>query len=70
MIISGSIGNIKAELSRIKKEQKSIEDALAGYQRKDKQVADMGFYRLRKKRSELRDEYIKLNGLLHPDTIA
>lgn len=70
MMISGEIGNLQSQLQKLRKQQSDLDHQLDGSERSSSGVLNMDFFRIKKQREEVRDQVIKIHGMLRPDIIA
>lgn len=70
MVVSGEIGNLQYKLQQLQKQQSEIDDRMKRSDRSRAGALNMDFFRLKKQKSEVKDQVVKIYGLLRPDIIA
>lgn len=70
MMVSGEIGNLQMQLQKLRQQQTDLSDQLDKTSRAESGVLNMDFFRIKKQKNEVRDQVVKINGMLRPDIIA
>lgn len=70
MLVSGEVGNLQMQLQKLRKQQTDLEHQLDVAVRSKAGVLNMNFFRIKKQKEELRDQVVKIHGMLRPDIIA
>lgn len=70
VVISGEVGNLKAQLQKLRERQSDLDHKLDETTRVRSGVLNMDFFRIKKQKEELREQVIKIHGMLRPDIIA
>lgn len=70
MLVSGEVGNLQVQLQRLREQQTELDHKLDGTDRSRAGVLNMDFFRIKKQKEDLRDQVIKIHGMLRPDIIA
>ncbi len=70
MLVSGEVGNLQMQLQKLRKQQTDLDHQLDGAVRSKSGVLNMDFFRIKKQKDEVRDQVVKIHGMLRPDIIA
>lgn len=70
MIISGEVGSLQNKLQQLQKQQCEIDGRINQIGRAKSGVLNMDFFRLKKQKEEIREEVVKIHGMLRPNIIA
>ena len=70
MVVSGEIGNLQSQLQKLKKQQTDLDQQLVGSNRVMSGALNMDFFRLKKQQEEVREQMVRIHGMLRPDIIA
>lgn len=70
MLVSGEVGNLQVQLQKLRKQQTDLDHKLDGISRTRSGVLNMDFFRIKKQKEEVRDQVVKIHGMLRPDIIA
>jgi len=70
MVVSGEVGNLSAQLKKLRERQSDLDHKLDETTRSRSGVLNMDFFRIKKQKEELREQVIKIHGMLRPDIIA
>lgn len=70
MVVSGEIGNLQFKLQQLQKQQSELDDRMKHSDRSRAGALNMDFFRLKKQKSEVKEQVVKIYGLLRPDIIA
>jgi len=70
MMISGEVGNLQSQLQKLRKQQSDLDHQLDESERSKSGALNMDFFRIKKQREEVREQVIKIHGMLRPDIIA
>lgn len=70
MLVSGEVGNLQVQLQRLREQQTELDHKLDSTKRSSSGVLNMDFFRIKKQKEEIRDQVIKIHGMLRPDIIA
>lgn len=70
MLVSGEIGNLQAKLQKLREQQTDLDHKLDETARTRSGVLNMDFFRIKKQKEEVRDQVVKIHGMLRPDIIA
>ncbi len=70
MLVSGEVGNLQMQLQKLRKQQTDLDHQLDSAVRSKSGVLNMDFFRIKKQKNEVRDQVVKIHGMLRPDIIA
>ena len=70
MMVSGEVGNLQMQLQKLRKQQTDLDHQLNDSVRSKSGVLNMDFFRIKKQKAEVRDQVVKIHGMLRPDIIA
>lgn len=70
MMVSGEVGNLQLQLQKLRKQQTDLDHQLSTSVRSKAGALNMDFFRIKKQKAEVRDQVIKIHGMLRPDIIA
>ena len=70
MMISGEVGNLQSQLQKLKVQQTDLDDQLNNSVRSKEGALNMDFFRIKKQQEEVREQVVKIHGMLRPDIIA
>lgn len=70
MVVSGEVGNLQMQLQKLRQQQTDLDGKLNKAVRSNSGVLNMDFFRIKKQKEEVREQVIKIHGMLRPDIIA
>ena len=70
MMVSGEVGNLQMQLQKLIKQQTDLDHQLDSAVRCNSGVLNFDFFKIKKQKNEVRDQVIKIHGMLRPDIIA
>jgi hypothetical protein len=70
MVVSGEIGNLQYKLQQLQKQQSELDHRIQVVGRSNAGALNMDFFRLKKQKTEIKDQVVKIYGMLRPDIIA
>lgn len=70
MMISGEVGNLQSQLQKLKEQQVDLDQKLVSAKRLNEGALNMDFFRMKKQQEEIREQMVKIHGMLRPDIIA
>lgn len=70
MMVSGEVGNLQSQLQKLKEQQSDLDQKLVSSTRTKSGALNMDFFRIKKQQEEVREQMVKIHGMLRPDIIA
>jgi hypothetical protein len=70
MMVSGEVGNLQSQLQKLRKQQTDLDHQLDNSVRSKAGALNMDFFRIKKQQEEVREQVVKIHGMLRPDIIA
>jgi hypothetical protein len=70
MFVSGEIGNLQYKLQQLQKQQSELDSKIKQADRSRSGALNMDFFRLKKQKGEIKEQVVKIYGMLRPDIIA
>jgi hypothetical protein len=70
MMISGEVGNLQSQLQKLRVQQTDLDHQLNNSVRSKAGALNMDFFRIKKQQEEVREQVVKIHGMLRPDIIA
>ena len=70
MMISGEVGNLQSQLQRLREQQTNLDQQMDNSARVRSGALNMDFFRIKKQQEEVREQMVKIHGMLRPDIIA
>ncbi len=70
MMISGEVGNLQSQLQRLREQQTNLDQQMGNSARVRSGALNMDFFRIKKQQEEVREQMVKIHGMLRPDIIA
>jgi hypothetical protein len=70
MMISGEVGNLQSQLQKLREQKTDLDHKLDSSARVRSGALNMDFFRIKKQQEEVREQMVKIHGMLRPDIIA